>query len=164
MRQRPIFGFLWPERDEPVDDQARQRRMLRVPSRGPLRLVVLLAATLGIVFLSASVFLAAAQVGWVMVLLGGFVVASLTVLVLRAWVVGTYVNDDGFAVQRLLRANVGPWRDVWAVNEVGGRLVLHLVNGERIPTHINRRGLDLLGRPTAFEMAALRFERWRSGT
>jgi hypothetical protein len=163
MTQRPIFGFLWPDRDEPVDHQARQRRMVRIPGRGPLRLLTLVAATLGVVGLSGAVILAAVGVGWFTVILGGFVVATLTVIVLRAWVVGTYVNDDGFAVQRLFRANVGPWRDVWQIGEEDGKVIVYLVTGERIPTHIARRGLDLLGRPTAYDMAVLRLQRWREG-
>jgi hypothetical protein len=163
MTQRPIFGFLWPDRDEPVDHQARQRRMVRIPGRGPLRLVSLVAATLGVVGLSGAVIIAAIDVGWLTVVLGGFVVATLTVIVLRAWVIGTYVNDDGFAVQRLFRANVGPWRDVWRIEESDGIIVMHLVTGERVPTHISRRGLDLFGRPTAYDMAALRMQRWREG-
>lgn len=164
MKQRPIFGFLWPDRNEPLDHQAQQRRMVRIPGRGPIRLLTLIAATLGVVALSGSVLIAAAGVGWVAVMFGGFVVASLTVVVLRAWVVGTYVNDDGFAVQRLFRADVGPWRDVWGIDERDGRIVLQLVTGARVPTHIARRSLDLLARPTAYDIAALRLQRWREGT
>ena len=164
MKQRPIFGFLWPDRNEPLDDDAKQRRMVRIPGRGPLRLLTLIAATIGVVALSGSVLLAAAGVGWVVVILGGFVVASLTVIVLRAWVIGTYVNDDGFAVQRLFRADVGPWRDVWRIDDHDGRIVLQLVTGARVQTHIARRNLDLLARPTAYDIAALRLQRWREGT
>jgi hypothetical protein len=164
VKQRPIFGFLWPDRSEPLDHNAHQRRMVRIPGRGPLRLLTLMTATVGVVALSGSVLLAASGVGWIAVVFGAFVVASLTVVVLRAWVVGTYVNDDGFAVQRLFRADVGPWRDVWSVEDDDGRIVLRLVTGVRVPTHIARRGLDLLARPTAYDMAALRFQRWREGT
>lgn len=164
MKQRPIFGFLWPDRNEPLDHDAQQRRMVRIPGRGPLRLLMLIASTIGVVALSGAVLLAASQVGWVAVIFGGFVVASLTVVVLRAWVVGTYVNDDGFAVQRLFRADVGPWRDVWGIEEHDGRIVIHLATGARVPTHIARQSLDLLARPTAYDIAVLRFQRWREGT
>lgn len=160
---KPIFGFLWPERRGPLDEHARQTRMLRIPGRGPLRITWLLAITLFAVPFAGSVVLGAMSVGWFMVILSSVVLATLIVLILRAWVVGTYVNDDGFAIQRMFRADVGRWADVWQCEVNDGTLVLRLVNGQALPTLIRTSDLDFLGRPTAFDMAVLRFERWREG-
>lgn len=158
---KPIFGFLWPERNEPLDGDARQTRMLRVPGRGPLRIVALVAATLFAVPFAGSVVLGALTVGWFMVVLSAVVLATIIVLILRAWVIGTYVNDDGFAVQRMFGADVGRWAEVWQCEVERGTLLVHLLDGTPVATLISRRNLDFIGRPTAFDAAVLRFERWR---
>jgi len=158
---KPIFGFLWPER--PVEDPPRQIRLIRISGRSPLRLVVLVGATLLSLIVLGSVILAATQIGWVMVLLSAVVIATVVVLLLRAWVVGTYVNDDGFAVQRIFGLDVCRWSDVYALESINGVLCARLLDGQVVSTSIARRNLDYLGRPVAYDMAVLRFERWREG-
>jgi hypothetical protein len=162
-QQRPIFGFLWPARAQPLDGDAEQRRLIRLNGRGPLRLLLLFVATLGTAALVGTVLLAASSVGWVLVLMSAFVCASALVLLLRGWVVGTYVNDDGFAIQRLFGADVGVWRHVSQVQARNGIWFIHLLDGTALPTHVSTRNLDLLGRPQAFDMAGLRLQRWHEG-
>lgn len=160
---KPIFGFLWPERHEPLDDQARQTRLIRISGRGPLRLTLLIVITLTVIPLAGIIVLGALSVGWPMVILSSVVLATIVVLTLRAWVLGTYVNDDGFALQRMFRADVGRWVDVWQCELQDDTLTLRMLNGASLPTHIARTNIDFIGRPTAFDSAVLRFERWREG-
>jgi hypothetical protein len=162
-QQRPIFGFLWPSRPQQLDGAAEQRRLIRINGRGPLRILLLSLVTLATAALVGSVLLAAASVGWVLVLMSAFVCASVLVMLLRGWVLGTYVNDEGFAIQRLFGADVGVWRNVYRVHARHGTWYIDLLDGTEIPTHIDVRNIDFVGRPQAFDMAGLRLQRWHEG-
>ena len=64
--RRPIFGFLWPQPDPnaPVDDAYEQVRLARVPSRGPLRIAILVAGTVGLTLLTGTALTAAIGTSW----------------------------------------------------------------------------------------------------
>ena len=160
-RRRPIFGFLWPDRTPAaLDDDYVQERMIRIPTRGGLALAAPTVVTLLLVTLAASAIISAAGTSWVLVIPVSVILATLTVLVLRAWTVGTYVNDAGIAVQRLLRTVSARWSDVEAVYEEAGRVVVRTRGGRAFDTTIALRSLDILGRHEAYDMAKLQLQRW----
>lgn len=159
--RKPLLGWLWPERTPgPLDAQAVQTRMLRVPHRSLLRILLLSAASLVVVVIAASSILAAASASWLLVIPMAVVIATAIVLVLRAWTVGTYVNDDGIAVQRLLRTIGARWSDVASVIDDNGRVVVHTRNGTVFDTTLARSSIDILWRAEAYDMAKMQLQRW----
>lgn len=157
---RPIFGFLWPKDPDRKDGQAEQRRLIRIPARGPLRLAVLIAATLALVMATGTLISAGLQ-HWSFLVMASAIVATFTVLVLRAWSVGTYVNDDGVVIQRMMRAEVAPWRDVQSIGvDPAGRVLVVLWSGQSYRTHIAPHNIDLIARDEAYRVAVARIERW----
>ena len=157
---RPIFGFMWPKDPERKDGQAQQRRLIRIPARGPLRVAGLIAATLALVMATGTLIGAGVQ-HWVFLIMASAVIATFTVLVLRAWSVGTYVNDDGVVIQRMMRAEVAPWRDVQRVGvDPSGRVRVLLWSGQSYGTHIAPHNVDLIARDEAYRIAIARIERW----
>jgi hypothetical protein len=181
-QRRPIFWFLWPRPDPhaPVDGDVRQTRWVRVCRQGPWRLAMLVPLTLLAVSLAASVVLAVATTGGetmqriAVLVVVGIVTGLGLALMLRAWVVGTYVNDHGAKVSRLVSAVAVPWSRVDAIHRGPGRALLFgllwrtdavrvdlvLDDGTVLPTHVTSVSPDLLGRPEAFDMASLRLVRW----
>lgn len=177
--QRPIFGFLWPSPDPhaPVDDDFRQARLVRITPRGPIRLLVLALATIVTVFLlTAAPLTAIAAPLSIATFISAGIAATCVVVVLRGWIVGTYVNDDGVTVDTVFRRRSVPWSAVERVACVDGRapllgtplqvpgrrVVLLTTSGRTIETHVQSTSLDLLWRPEAFAMARDRLENWAS--
>lgn len=179
--QRPIFGFLWPSPDPhaPLDDDYRQTRLVRITPRGPFRLLVLVLATVLTVFLlTAALLTAIAAPLSVATFVAAAIAATCVGAVLRGWVVGTYVNDDGITIDTMLRRRSVPWSAVARVAcldgrarllglplQVPGRRVVILTTSEQtVETHVQSTSLDLLWRPEAFAMARDRLENWASRT
>jgi hypothetical protein len=139
--------------------QASPTRLERIPDRGAAATGILVLATLAWVALAGSMVLAALGSTLAMAIIAGAVLASATAILLRAWSVGTYANDAGFAVRRALRTRAGRWSQVDGI-EVGPRRTVIVQRDATIPTHIRRWSLDLLGRQEAYEAAADRLMRW----
>lgn len=160
--RRPIFGFLWPRADPnaPVDEQYVQVRLVRVPGRGPLRIAILVAATVGLTMLTGTALTAAIGTSWLLLFPVSALIATFLVLLLRGWSLGTYVNDAGIAVQRLFRTDSARWSEVRTVTDESGLVIVTLRDGRRLSTHISSRSLDLLGRAEQFDMAKLALQRW----
>lgn len=160
--RKPIFGFLWPTASArgPLDADYVQVRMIRVPTRSAARLVLLALATMVIACVAAGAILAAAQTHWLLVIPVAIIVASCTVLLMRAWTIGTYVNDTGIAVQRLLRTVTARWHDVDSVIDADGVVIVRTRAGRVFDTTIATRSLDILGRAEAYDMAKLQLQRW----
>lgn len=176
--RKPIFGFLWPkpDPDAPLDGDYRQVRKVRVTPRGPLRVAGLVIATAIMVTTTGSFMLAAVTAGLSpTTLIGAALTATLLVAILRGWVVGTYVTDDGISVDRTWSRDVILWGDVVGVEcpservpllglplrVPGQRSAIRLAGGRRIPTHVYTASPDLWLRPEAFDMARIRLERWQ---
>jgi hypothetical protein len=160
-QRRPIFGFLWPDRTPTaLDGDYVQERLIRIPTRSAVTLIVLMLASLLLVSLAGSAIIAAAATSWLLVIPVAVILATLTVLMLRAWTIGTYVNDAGIAVQRLLRTVAARWDDVEAVYEQDGRVIVRTRSGRAFDTTISLRSLDILGRREAYDMAKLALQRW----
>ncbi len=179
--RKPLFGFLWPKADPnaPVDDAYRQVRKVRITPRGPLRLAGLAIATTVMVTTTASFMMATVAAGLsATTLIGAALAATLLVAILRGWVVGTYVTDDGISIDRTWSRDVIPWADVAAIDceeepapflgmpvrVTTLRSSVRLASGRRIPTHVYATSPDLWLRPEAFDMARGRLERWQRPT
>ena len=113
---RPILGFLWPRPDSsaPVDEAYVQVRLIRVPSRGPLRVALLVAGTAGLTMIAGSALSAAIGTSWLLLIPVSALLATFLVLLLRCWSVGTYVNDLApISAAGPLTSSVGPRRMTW---------------------------------------------------
>lgn len=177
-QRRPIFWFLWPRPDPsaPVDADYVQVRPVRLTPRGPIRWALLLVGTVGLAATTGSAILAAlAAPMTVGAFLGAAVSATALVLILRGWVVGTYVNDSGATIDTLWRRRFVPWASIvdspCAEMRVplaglplfvpGRRVIVELDDGTTVPTHLYTTSPDLLGRPEAFDVACERWANWR---
>lgn len=178
--RRPVFWFLWPQPDPnlPCDEFARQDRLVRISPRGPIRIILLVAGSLITVVLCATAVLAA--LGGALTagtLIGSAIAASAVALLLRAWVVGTYVNDAGILIETTFTRRSIPWTGITALECTdtvvpllgtplrvrGSRVVLDLADGARVPTHVSTASADLWGRPEAFDVARIRLANWQQG-
>jgi hypothetical protein len=110
-------------------------------------------------------------------LVGAAVAATAVLLLLRAWVVGTYVHDGGVVIERTFSRRSLPWPSIVAVTCTAGRapllgtpvpvrgsvITLALDDGSEVATHVYTTSPDLAARPEAFDMARLRLENWLRG-
>lgn len=176
-QRRPIFWFLWPRPDPraPVDSDYVQRRPVRLTGRGPWRLALLIVGTVSLAATTGSAILAALVAPMTPgAFLGAALSATGLVLILRGWVVGTYVNDAGVRIDTLWRRRSVDWSAISSgpceetqvpllglpVRVAGRRIVLHLTDGTTAPTHVYTTSPDLLLRPEAFDMACDRWDNW----
>lgn len=175
--RKPIFGFLWPKPDPnaPVDGAYRQVRRVRITPRGPVRLAMLLIGSAAVAMAGASLMMAAlTTVVTFTTVIGGALVATAIALILRGWVVGTYVNDEGVTIETTWRRTRVPWAAVRTVTTEpcrapllglplpveSRRSVVTTADGAVLPTHVYACSPDLWLRTEAFDMARLRLERW----
>ncbi len=154
-----IFRTLWPA--EPASDAPIHHRLTRVPTRGPLHLALLLTATGLLLTLLPAAILAALSLDDLTFTAGTALLGTaMVLLLLRAWVRGTYVNDHGYIVRRIFSDQRGRWIDIATVHQERGRIfwdriVLHRTDGTPIITQVGTRTLDTLLRPEAADMAVL---------
>lgn len=175
--RKPIFGFLWPgpDPDAPVDAAFRQVRKVRVAPRGPVRLAALVLGSLLVTTATATVLMVALSTRLSPVTFAvGALCATGLALVLRGWVVGTYVTDAAITVETTWRQVSVPWGAVAAVATDEQRVpwlglplparaercVLHLRDGSSVRTHVYGTSPDLWLRADAFDIARLRLEHW----
>lgn len=149
----PIFPW-WPR--GPLDAPARPER---IPARGPLSTGLLILATLAWVALAGSMVMAALGAFLGVAAIAGAILASATLVLLRAWSQGTYVSDSGFCVRRAWSTRSGRWSEVTSV-DVGPSLVVIECSDTSIGTHVRRWSLDVLGSQEGYEEAADRLMRW----
>lgn len=167
--RKPIFGAVWryPESDP--------RRLQRVGRRGLLRLAILVPLTLALVSLIAiSVVYAATGIALAEAMLIGFFLATTAVLVLRGWMLGTFVNGNGFKIVTLLKTTSGLWRDLYLVESTSTvwklagipigiksqRVVLISPRGKEIHTHIYMGSVDTIFTHERFDILFLLLRRW----
>ena len=175
--RKPIFGFLWPRPDShaPVDAGARQTRPVRICPRGPVRILTLVACTVLVTMGMATAVMAAAGSGLsASTVVGGAIAASGLFVLLRGWVVGTYVTDDAVIIETTFRRRSVQWAEVSAVEVVkqrcpllgtplrvrSARVVVVDMTGHGFGTHVYASSPDSWLRPEAFDIAVLRIERW----
>lgn len=158
--RRPIFGFVWPTPDRRVDEAAVQEKLIRIPARGVARLALLALASLACVMITAGAVVAAIGTHVLVLIPTAALLATFWVLVLRAWSVGTFVNDRGIIIVGLLRTQAARWIDIAQVVETDGRVQLRLRDGRVFDTHVGRHSLDLLGNAEGYDIARLALQRW----
>ena len=158
--RRPIFGFLWPPTDNAVDGDFQQIRMIRIPARGPWRLILLVGSSLLVVMFAGVAIMSIAGAGVLPVLATGAVLASTVVILLRGWSIGTYVNDEAMTVRRMFSSTACRWPNVARVECSERAVVLYLADGSMILTSITVNSLDTWLRPTAYDAAVIAFENW----
>jgi len=116
--RKPLFGFLFAPK--PATPGAGQISWLRIPARGPWRLAVLIISTLLLasVLGTALLSLAASRTpGSVTIgVLALLAMVPIVFLVARGWVTGTYVNDSGVRVVRIVRSDFAPWPIITGVD------------------------------------------------
>jgi hypothetical protein len=179
--RKPIFGFLWPAPDPtaPVDVAYRQVRRVRITNRGPIRIAALVVGTLVLISATGSLLMAALTTSLsATVVVGAAISATLLVLILRGWVVGTFVNDDGLTIETAWRRIRVPWSQVAAVRTVEvpspflglpiplrcARSVVECSDGRVLATHAYESSPDLWLRSEAFDIARIRLEQWADHT
>lgn len=174
--RKPIFGFLWPAPDPnaPTDGDYRQTRLVRVCPRGIVRIVALLAFTLAtIAFVGSAVLAALSTRELLPALVSAAVGATLIVIMLRGWVVGTYVNDEVLRIETTWRRRTIPIGSArGCVEETGAPLLglplptrarrvhVRLADGTSRPTHVYASSPDLWPSGEAYEIARDRLTRW----
>lgn len=167
--RKPIFGSVWryPEADP--------QRLQRVGRRGFLRLAVLVPLTLLLVsLLSISIVYATTGISLGGAMIIGFFLASATVLILRGWMLGTFVNANGFKIVTLLNTISGPWKQhyqvetestVWKITGVpigirSQRVVLISTSGRQIHTHVYLGSVDGIFTHERFDVLFRLLQRW----
>jgi hypothetical protein len=175
--RKPIFGFLWPkpDPDAPVDGAFRQVRPVRITGRGLIRVLALvLISAVTVMGVGSAVMAALVSRELMPTILAGAVAATLTFIVLRGWVVGTYVSDEAIRIETIWRRREVTWGDVTAIEVEPGRSpllgtpirvrglrsVIRTRSGVSIPTHVYTSSPDVWPGHEAFDMARLRLERW----
>lgn len=173
---------LWPDSPKgPVDGAYRQTAWLRPYRPGAPRILLSVAGVL--VFMlpmySAIIILLTPGVPLVPRLL---VVASLAliafgigILVARFFASGVYVNDNGLRLVTLRGMQSLSWREVADISSAQARTPIMGLPFARAPgelvvvtmrdtgpvrTTMTSTGLDFVGRPEAYDAAALAVERW----
>lgn len=160
----PIFGFIFAPK--PHTPGAPQLTWLRIPARGPWRLMLLIGSTLALAALVGSALLALAGTRS----LEGLAVTSLTfllglplvALIVRGWIQGTYVNDSGVRIVRMWGSEFVPWSSIESIGVTHGRhrrVTLHLVD-EKVDTTIGETTLDTALRPQSWDAAVDRLRIW----
>jgi hypothetical protein len=160
--RRPIFSFLWPvppKSSEPAITY--QTRFVRIGTRGTLRILILIALAVGIAISAGGVILVGFSLGfsgWTF--FSSALLATACVLLARASVSGTYVNDDGIAIRKLWSSRFFPWAHTYVFPEGSSILVHH--SGRTYDTHIRRRSIDWPTGGERFDMAVQAIRSWAS--
>lgn len=163
--RKPIFSFLFtPKPDTPG---AGQDRWLRIPARGPLRVITLLIATVALASFGGAILFSLASVRSLTGLALGTLVIAATLpavwLVSRGWTTGTYVNDSGVKISRWWSTTHVPWAMIDRIDHAsspgGQRLMLHTKAGV-VATTIASRSVDVWGRTEAWWIAQDRVNQW----
>lgn len=163
--QRPIFGFAFPIR---TNAPAGQIRWLRVPPRGPWRLCALIPLTVfALSIFGAALFSIAASrtVGEAVIAISmALIVAGFGGVIARAWIIGTFVNDRGVRITRLLRTEFLPWSAITHVftgpRGLTSCVYLQQIAGPAVPTTIRSADADTWLRPLTWESAVDRLSLW----
>jgi hypothetical protein len=167
--RKPIFGSVWryPEADP--------QRLQRVGRRGLLRLAVLVPMTLLLVsLLSISIVYATTGISLSEAIIIGFFLACTTLLILRGWMLGTFINGNGFKIVTLFNTISGHWKHdfqvetkstLWKLAGVpigirSQRVVFLSSSGREIHTHIYFGSVDGIYTRERFDVLFGLLHRW----
>ncbi len=170
--QKPIFGFLWPGN---VNTTGHQLRFMRVVPRGFIRLTILIIFTLTLMSgttISITYLLLAQNIPES--LLAGAVIATIAVITFRAWMVGTFINDNGIKIVNLFSTRGAHWDQVafverdyftWHLGKLPiGKSTLRITivtkESQRLPTHVYVGSIDGIYSESKFEITYSLINRW----
>ena len=158
--RRPIFSFLWPvpmkSTEPPITHQT---KFVRIGTRGALRLLILIALALGIAISAGGVILVGFSTGfsgWTF--LASALLATACIVLARATVVGTYVNDEGIAIRNLWSSRFFTWAHASVVSE--SDLIVVRNSGRTYGTHIHRWSLDWPAGGERYDIAVQAIRSW----
>lgn len=149
---------------------------MRISPRGPIRLAVLVTGAVLVTIATGTAVMAAMAAAFSLyTLLCAAVAATGLFLLLRGWVVGTYVTDTALVIETTFNRRSLPWPQVSELRAVERpcpflglpvlvralRVVAADDAGRPYGTHVYASSPDYWLRAEAFDMAALRLERWR---
>ena len=152
--RKPIFNFVWVR---PLHTTPEQIRFIRVGHRGIIRLIALTLGTLALAaFSSISIAYLLSTRNPIQSVLLAAILATLSVVVFRGWIAGTYVNDHGIKIIRILTTDAIPWSLVKEVERVSTvwnfagipfglktpRVVIRELDNSMTPTHIYMGSID----------------------
>lgn len=149
--QQPIFRS-WtanPDAHVAVDGDFVQSEWVRVSRRGPLRIAFLVALTLIFSWVALGSLLAVFTAGnaFTRVVVGacaGLIMAGAAWILMRAWVVGTFLNDHGVRIRRAASTDTVAWQDVADIRESPYRM---RIAGIRMPFAGRRMVVDVAAEP-----------------
>lgn len=111
--RKPIFSFINFPSQQSAGEEVAQIKFVRVNPRGIMRLGFLISVTLTVTaVLAITVVYAATQTRVTESVVYGAVMATVSVVVLRWWTLGTYINDSGIKVIRTLSTRTARWKDI----------------------------------------------------
>lgn len=170
--RKPIFNFVWVR---PLHTPPEQIRFIRVGHRGLLRLVSLILATLALAATSSiSVAYLLTTRNPIQTVLLAALLATFSVVVLRGWILGTYVNDHGIKIIRIFATDAIPWSFVQGVELVSTgwkfagiplglktpRVVIREVDNSMKPTHVYVGSIDGIFTTNALATLQSMITRW----
>lgn len=141
---------------------------MRLAVLAPLTLIVVALLAISIVYATSGIPLSEA-------LLVGFGLATITVLVLRGWMLGTFVNANGFKIVTLLNTKSGLWKYEYGVEikkttwrllglpiGIRSQRVVFTVPMNTVPmnTHIYLGSVDGIFTHERFDILFLLLRRW----
>lgn len=170
--RKPIFNFIWVR---PLRTPNEQVRYMRVGHRGIIRLTVLAVGTLTLAaFASITVaYLLSTRNALESIFLAALL-ATLAVAVFRGWIVGTYVNDHGIKIIRMMTTDAIPWSFVQGIETVSrvwrlmgvplglatARVVIRQRDNSTQDTHIYMGSIDGIMSTNSFSMRESLITRW----
>lgn len=117
--RKPIFNFIWMR---PLRTSPDQVQFIRVGHRGVIRVFGLIAGTLAVAaFSSISIAYLFSVRNLVQSVLLAALIATISVIIFRAWTIGTYVNDHGIKIIRISTTVVIPWSSIQGIETVSTR-------------------------------------------
>lgn len=159
--QPRIFRFLFPDPPAvPTDASARTTRPLRIGSRGPLRIALLMVVTLAIIVVAIPAALAAVVSS--QPIIGSLAITAVAIASMflgRGFLLGTYVTDDSLIIRRMFATTVIPWTDITITVQDHATRVRDSQERE-FSTHIGLRRIDYIWRPHALAAASDQLLNW----
>lgn len=170
--RKPIFNFIWVRSPTTPPTQV---RFIRVGGRGLFRMAGLIVGTLSLAtFGSITVaYLVTVREAIASTVLGALL-ATVSVVVFRSWILGTYVNDNGIKIIRIAATDAIPWTSVKSIDSTPTgwrcvgipcgittlRVVIKDFDGSLKKTHIFMGSIDGIFTMSKFSELKLFIIRW----
>lgn len=134
---------------------------MRIGTRGPLRIALLMVVALAIIVIAIPAALAAVASG--QPIIGAFAITAVAIASMffaRGFLLGTYVTDDSLIIRRMFATSVIPWNEI-ILDTSDDQIRLRDASNCPMSTHIGARNIDFLWRSHAYAAAADQLINWR---